>query len=719
MEIFELVLFLIGAVLISAVLDQFLPRVSLPLVQIALGVVIAVLATSPIQVTVDSELFLVLFIAPLLFDEAQRADKQMLWRHKGSIVSLAVGLVLLLVLVVGFSLHWLVPSIPLAAAFALGAALGPTDAVAVAALSKDIHLTERQETLLSGESLINDASGVVSFQFAIAAAVTGAFSLLDATETFLIDFFGGLALGAVIGLLCYAVLGILRWRGIESTAVHMTFEVLMPFITYLAAEHVGVSGILAVVAAGITYTLSPRRLTPWSSRMAVTSSNVWEVLSFIINGVVFVLLGMQLPQATLPTWNDGNAFGLARLIGLVIVLTLIVEGMRFLWLLGMDFFGRDKTGSRRLRITKQSAHDALVTTLAGPKGAVTLSIIFTIPYVVSSGNAFPQRDLLIFLASGVILLTLLLANFAVPVLSPKQEKESNEDDTSAEIAILRGVLADLREISNPITKKAVRTVSSQYRLRIARLRRSDADDERLHDLHRKALDIQEQVVHEALQNERVDKYTAQRCLDKLARTRRRLARRTRGAMAHNSSFLKQLAASISAWWRRVTFALFDSESDQKVEAARNLAIEAQEKALEFLQARKDDPDPETAQCAAILSDEHQAALNILQASGTTGTSRMARIKSLLGVNSGLSLGREERDAQADSKQSSSADAALAQSGAQKPLDQSAILAEVRAEALRMELDRIQEMRESGRINASLARALREDVYVQQMNPNLI
>ena len=157
MEMLEFVLLLLAAVLVSAVLDQVTPRVSLPLVQIALGAVIILLVGTPVDVAIDPELFLVLFIAPLLFDESRHASKRGLWDNKGAIVSLAVGLVLATVLVIGFVLNWLEPSIPLAAAFALGAALGPTDAVAVSALGKDIHLSSRQKSLLSGEALINDA----------------------------------------------------------------------------------------------------------------------------------------------------------------------------------------------------------------------------------------------------------------------------------------------------------------------------------------------------------------------------------------------------------------------------------------------------------------------------------------------------------------------------------------------------------------------------------
>ena len=201
MEAFELILLLMVAVLLSSVLDQVVPRISSPLIQIGLGVIIALLAISPIHVSIDPELFLILFIAPLLFHDSIEANKKSLWDNKGIIVSYAIGLVLLIVLCVGFVLHWLVPSIPLAAAFALGAALGPTDAVAVAALKREAQVGKRENAILQGEALINDASGVVSFQFAIAAAVTGFFSLTDAATSFAMNFFGGIVLGIILALI--------------------------------------------------------------------------------------------------------------------------------------------------------------------------------------------------------------------------------------------------------------------------------------------------------------------------------------------------------------------------------------------------------------------------------------------------------------------------------------------------------------------------------------
>lgn len=274
LEALMLALLLLAAVLVSSVIDQLVPKISSPLIQILLGLGIALLASSQIKIELDDKLFLVLFIAPLLYDEAKNIDKASLWRNRKPVLSLAIGLVLATALVVGFAVHWLVPSISLFAAFALGAALGPTDAVAVASLSKETSISSRSKSILEGESLINDASGIVAFQFAIAAAVTGTFSLVDATADFLFSFFGGILMGIALGYLGNFLVRKVRSWGLENTTFHVLFEVFTPFIVYLVANALHTSGILAVVAAGLVNVISPRIIGPSISRMNIVSTVV-------------------------------------------------------------------------------------------------------------------------------------------------------------------------------------------------------------------------------------------------------------------------------------------------------------------------------------------------------------------------------------------------------------------------------------------------------------
>ena len=336
MEALTLGLLLLAAVLASSLIDQIIPRISLPLIQIAIGLVIALVAGGDVKVTLDPELFLVMFIAPLLYDEAKHADKQALWRERQPVLSLAIGLVVATTLVIGFLLHAFVPSIPLAAAFALGAALGPTDAVAVSSLSKSVDIPKRQASMLKGELLLNDASGIVSFQFAIAAVLTGSFSLVNASVDFLVEFVGGLLLGVVLGLIGNGVVRRARSIGVENTNFHVLFEVLIPFLIYLVADVCHVSGVIAVVVAGLINVTSPKGVIgPSVSRMNIVSGSVWHVLTYALNGIVFVLLGTQLPLAMQETWENVRITN-STLVLLVLGLTFVLLATRFLWVLVMD-----------------------------------------------------------------------------------------------------------------------------------------------------------------------------------------------------------------------------------------------------------------------------------------------------------------------------------------------------------------------------------------------
>ena len=471
MELFELILLLLVCVMASSVLDQMISRMSLPLLQIGIGLAAALLMPHLASVYVDSELFMMLFIAPLLFREAREADKASLWGNRWSILSMAIALVIASVLAAGFILHWIIPSISLAAAFACAAALGPTDAAAVSALGSTISLTRRQSTLLSGEALINDASGVVSFQFAIAAAVTGAFSLADATGSFTILFFGGILIGLALGFLAKQGIGILRRRGYVSTTMHVIYEVLSPFLIFLAAEELHVSGILAVVAAGLVmqeHTLG--MVSPETARHQMVSNSFWEVIVFLINGILFVMLGMQLPKVLQPQAMDGVRPSVVIFAMLAVTVTIIV--MRLLWITVLELFHKDpESGSRGIARPGQTVYQALVTTIAGPKGAVTLSIILTIPLYGHSGRIFPYRDLIIFVTSGVILCTLLLADVVLPRLAPKKTDEDEEAQLqTARISVLEGVVRELRALldENPDSEyvPAGRLTLMRYRTRL-------------------------------------------------------------------------------------------------------------------------------------------------------------------------------------------------------------------------------------------------------------
>lgn len=303
MAVFELILCIIAAVVVSSFVSRFVPKVSTPLVQIVLGVLVTYLPFFP-DATLDPELFMVLFIAPLLYLEAHEIDKSALLKTLDLSLSLAIGLAIVTMAVVGFTLHAVWPSITLASALALGAALGPTDAVAVSSLGKEASLTQRQRSVLKGESLFNDASGIVGFQFALAAAFTGEFAVGQAAGEFVISFFGGTLFGLVIAAVANWLFETVRSLGWETTTTRILMELFLPFLLYLGAEEFNVSGILSVVAAGLFIRFDRTGVGPNVARTNIVSTSVWGVLSFSLNGAVFILLGMQLPRAMRASWSD-------------------------------------------------------------------------------------------------------------------------------------------------------------------------------------------------------------------------------------------------------------------------------------------------------------------------------------------------------------------------------------------------------------------------------
>ncbi len=522
METLTLVLFLAIAVLISAVLNQLIPRVSLPLIQIAMGVIIAIFAGNAVDVNLDPDLFLVLFIAPLLYLEAKNADKAQLWRNKAPILSLAIGLVIVSSLIIGFAVHSLIPAIPLAAAIALGAALGPTDAVAVTSLSRQVHLPERQWGMLRGELLLNDASGIVAFQFALGAATTGVFSLFDASTVFVEEFFGGLIFGFVLGYLANFALRKIRDLGIDSTTFHVLFEICIPFVVYLFSNAIHVSGIIAVVVAGLVNVISPRTVSPEVAHMNIVSSSVWQVLSFALNGFVFVMLGTQIPTAMYYSWRSEDVSNV-MLIVYVLLITVILLGVRFIWCIGMEYV---HVRSRKESFNKEALRNASITTLCGSKGTITLSILFTIPFFMSTGEVFPQRSLIIFLGCGVILCTLLVATYIVPLVSPRKERKKSEIEARENYYevlsdVLRKVIEELIAQQTPSTRRSVSAVVRAYQDRLNDTKlQHDSDDESTLELRIKTYEWEQQRTLEMIDEGKVSRelgleYIAR--LDRLAR----------------------------------------------------------------------------------------------------------------------------------------------------------------------------------------------------------
>ncbi|TIV76368.1 MAG: Na+/H+ antiporter, partial [Mesorhizobium sp.] len=323
----------------------------LPVLQIAIGAALAWPARG-LHVEIDPELFLLVFIPPLLFGDAVAAPKRELLALRGPILDLAVGLVFFTIVGFGYALHWLVPSIPLVVAFALAAVLSPTDAVAVSSIVDRNVVPARLMHILEGESLLNDASGLVMFRFAVAAALTGSFSLAAASLTFLYAVAAGILAGVAALIVAAKTLQLLNRIGGVPSEAQVLVMILMPFIAYLIAEHAEASGILAAVTAGLlTGGSGLFRYLGVSARMQAMS--LWTTLSFIFNGALFILLGLQLPDIVRNVPPElSSRHWLIEPVATVLILTLCLIGLRFLWIWVGDIAQRvaARFGKARLAI---------------------------------------------------------------------------------------------------------------------------------------------------------------------------------------------------------------------------------------------------------------------------------------------------------------------------------------------------------------------------------
>lgn len=701
MEYLVIALLYVGAVLVSSVLDQFLRGVSLPLVQMAVGVAIYFFADLPIDVTINSELFLVMFIAPLLFDESRNISNRILWDNRNTVLSLAIALVVVSVLVVGFVLHWLVPSISLAAAFALGAALGPTDAVAVASLGKTVKLGSRQKASLLGEALLNDASGIVSFQFAIAAAVTGSFSLADASWTFVVEFVGGIILGLFLGAIAFFIMQRMRCAGVESATVHVCFELFLPFFVYLVATRFHVSGILAVVAAGLLISYIPQRMTvrsrsfsTFSTRLNIASESVWHLFSFVLNGVIFVNLGIVLSSTLAPALQE-NSTDLFWIFSLVLILTAVIVGVRFLWILCADLLSDNPETGKRMKLGGPAIRNALVTTLCGPKGAVSLSIASTIPFTVASGAVFPQRDLLLFLVCGVIVVTLLLANFVVPLIAPKSETDDDDElDPEYKIEMIQNVISGLKRRQTVENKQATGRVMRMYHRRLTAARRRSVSGRQLRFLRQEVLLHQRDFIKEAIAHDEVDKRLGTTYLKRVDRMLKLLTRKK--TLLTSNRQTRPLAGSTSTMRKIQDQVTSTNETRKKLE----FKIDVERVAVDYLELASHEPDDARVQAALALLGEHKALLSALRAQLRALDNAQGIIASVPETAGQHSIVRTDTGS-------------LHLEPTTDPDDLPG-LADVQAEGLRLELDEIQEMYESGKISQSLAREMREEIYLLQM-----
>ncbi len=447
MHSIEVVLAMLLAVLASGYLVRVLPfSLPLPLVQIGLGATIAGVFNH--GVVLDPGIFFLLFLPPLLFLDGWRIPKSGLFRDKAVILELALGLVVFTVIGAGFLIHWLIPAMPLAVAFALAAIVSPTDPIAVSSIAARVPIPKRVMHILEGESLLNDASGLVCFRFAVAAVMTGSFSLASASITFLWVALVGVAVGVGFTLGISRAQNWLSRHFGEESGSPILISLLTPFGAYLLAEHLQASGILAAVAAGITMSyveLSGRAL----ATTRVQRAAVWDTVQFSLNGIIFVLLGEQLPgilRGAVASVEQSGHLNPWWLLVYALAINVGLALLRFVWVWASLRLSLFRARQRGEAVVKPHWRLIVAISLAGVRGAITLAGVLTLPLLLPDGSAFPARDLAIFLATAVILLSLIVASLALPRILkglelPAEAAEHLEEDHARQEAMRKAVAA--------------------------------------------------------------------------------------------------------------------------------------------------------------------------------------------------------------------------------------------------------------------------------------
>ena len=457
MEILITISVFITLVIIGSFLNKYIPRIPAALFQIILGFLVSYLAI-PLHFEFESEAFMALIIAPLLFTDAYKASRSELWLYKKPIVYMAVGLVITTVVVVGYFINYIIPSISLGAAFALAAILSPTDAVAVKSITKGMKLPKGLMSILEGESLLNDAAGIVSFKIALAAIITGTFSLSRSSREFFITAIGGMVLGVLIGLIIVSIKFINRKFLNTEPNILVIIQVILPIATYFIAEEFHLSGIIAVVFAGILLNFERylRQGDSLDNQVVVSISYNQDTISYVLNGFVFVLLGYLLPGIfkNMITYPDLDV-QTAMFYVILITIALIVTRFTFVYIFYVSFQQHAfKTSHNIVEFLKTKQLDvgnysrfeySLITSLCGIHGTVTLATALMIPLTIgTTGEPFPLRNAILFIGSGVVLLSMIIGTIFLPLIIKTEDEEIEHKNYERSI-VLSEVINELQE----------------------------------------------------------------------------------------------------------------------------------------------------------------------------------------------------------------------------------------------------------------------------------
>lgn len=479
------------AILIT--LSAFTDKIKLPypVLMIFAGLAIGFIPFLP-DLQLDPEIVFLAFLPPLLYDAAFRTSWLDFKKEIRTISALAISLVFFTTVAVAVAAHYLISGFDWPLAFVLGAIISPPDAVAASAIIKGLGLNKKVITILEGESLVNDASALIAYRYAVLAVLTGSFFVWKASLQFLLVAGGGIAIGFALGYIL-----VFAHRKIRNNSlVEASLSLLTPFMAYLLAEKLHGSGILALVTAGIFISWHSREIFSFQTRML--TANVWETVIFLLNGIVFILMGMQLPHMV----NDLASTTIYKLIGYGVVISLVTMIIRIIWVFAGAYHQHILKRKNNV-IDKEEETDwknILIVAWTGTRGVVSLALALSLPFSLHNGEAFPKRHSIVLLAFSVILITLVVQGSTLPLLirllkikpaTLQQQKEEGHLNlllTESSLAYINNVLAT--EINAIALERIKKQFEFNYKLLF---------NHRQNTLPNKQIEVQLSAVNEYLQ----------------------------------------------------------------------------------------------------------------------------------------------------------------------------------------------------------------------------
>jgi Na+/H+ antiporter len=463
-------------------------RVPYPILLVIAGIAIGMIPGMP-SISLDPEVVFLIFLPPVLYSAAWNTSWPDFRAAKRPITLLAIGCVIFTTCAVAWVAHLVIPGFDWAESFVLGAIISPPDAVAATAATKGLSLPKRVITILEGESLVNDATGLIAYRYAVVAVATGAFNLWSAGIQFVVVATGGIALGLAVGV-------IFKWIHKftpDNATTDTTLTFLAPFVAYLGAESIHISGVLAVVVAGLYVSWNSSEVFSQQTRLQAYGS--WNTVLFILNGVIFILIGLQLPEIV---GNIGANSFWAWKYAVIISIAVIIG--RIIWVYPGTYIPRWL--SKRVREQEPDTDIKLTTIVAwsGMRGVVSLAAALALPLTVNGSTPFPQRNLIIFLTFCVIFSTLVLQGLTLrPLinwLGIESDGKDHRDEQRARLVLASSVIEHIEEnYALTLSDEVLNQIKTKYEIRIQRLRKDQTEqrlnDEQIHEFHR----LQQELLH--------------------------------------------------------------------------------------------------------------------------------------------------------------------------------------------------------------------------------